>query len=76
MSVPTETTFDLDDLDAWECSDCCGQGKYEKYEKVSHQLGSDMLPFMVTCESCEGLGYCGPDAEKRVALTKANRSAA
>lgn len=59
-----------DDLDAWECSACCGQGKYEKLEKVSHHFGWDMLPFMVECETCGGLGYCGPDAEKRAAIAK------
>lgn len=51
--------------DAWECKECFGQGKIERYHKVTHQLGSDMLPFLDECEVCEGLGYLGPDAEIR-----------
>lgn len=74
MSAQQDVIAD-DDLDAWECCDCGGHGKREKYEKVTHQLGSDMLPFMVECETCGGVGYCGPDAEKRAAIAKAGGAA-
>lgn len=58
------------EIDAWECGDCGGQGRVSRYHKVSHQLGTDELPFWDECPSCEGLGSCGPDAEQRAAQKK------
>lgn len=62
---------DGDELDAWECNDCGGEGRVTVYHDVTHQLGTDSLPFWETCQTCDGLKFCGPDAEKRAALTKA-----
>lgn len=56
------------ELDAWECPECGGHGKRTVYHKVTHQLGTDELPFWETCETCDGIGYCGPDDEKRAAI--------
>lgn len=58
------------DLDAWECPDCGGAGRRAVYHSVTHQLGTDDLPFWEACETCDGIGYCGPDAEKLAALSK------
>lgn len=54
------------DLDAWECPDCCGAGRIERYHEVTHQLGRDELPFWDECEACDGIGFCGPDAARAV----------
>jgi DnaJ-class molecular chaperone len=62
--MSAHSTTDVD-LDAWECPDCGGAGRVSRYHKVTHQLGTDELPFWDECESCEGVGYCGPDAEAR-----------
>lgn len=62
--------FEWRELNAHECAGCGGAGKTEVYRKVSHQLGSDELPFMEECEWCLGIGWIGPDAEKRAAITK------
>ena len=59
-----------DDLDAWECPECCGQGRVTRYHKVTHQLGTDDLPFWDECEACEAVGYCGPDAEARSVVAR------
>ena len=58
------------DLDAWECRECCGQGSVTRLHKVTHQLGTDLMPFDDECEACEGLGYCGPDAAERAKATQ------
>lgn len=63
----------LGEEDAWECSSCGGQGRYTRYHKVTHQLGSDELPFWEQCETCGGLGSCGPDAERRAARKRARQ---
>jgi hypothetical protein len=63
----------LGEEDAWECSSCGGQGKYTRYHKVTHQLGSDELPFWDECETCGGLGSCGPDAERRASRKRARQ---
>lgn len=63
----------LGEEDAWECSSCGGQGRYTRYHKVTHQLGSDELPFWEQCETCGGLGSCGPDAERRAARKRARK---
>jgi len=60
-----------DDLDAWDCPTCCGTGKVTELHEVTHQLGTDMLPFGADCPACDGIGHCGPDAEKRAAITSA-----
>lgn len=62
---------DVDDLDAWECPECGGAGRVTVYHKVTHQLGTDELPFWDECAVCTGVGYCGPDAERRAAIAKA-----
>lgn len=71
-----ELPFDADDLDAWECSDCGGTGRVTVYHDVTHQLGTDSLPFWEECPTCEGLKFCGPDAEKRAAVVRAAGGAA
>lgn len=58
------------DLNAWECAGCGGAGRIERDHKVTHQLGTDELPFWDECETCDGIGFCGPDAA-RAALAKA-----
>ncbi|MPT55006.1 hypothetical protein [Delftia sp.] len=58
------------EYDAHECPECGGAGKKTVYHDVSHQLGKDSLPFLDECEACAGLGWCGPDAEKRAAIAK------
>jgi DnaJ-class molecular chaperone len=63
-----------DDMDAVECPDCGGHGRREVYRDVTHQLGTDKLPFWEECETCSGTGYCGPDAEKRAAIAKVKPS--
>ena len=63
--------FEWREYDAHECPDCGGSGRVTRYSEVTHQLGSDDLPFFEDCETCGGLGWCGPDAEKRAALAKA-----
>ena len=78
-SVETETrlqSFEREaaELDAWECDDCNGSGRVTVYQDVTHQLGTDSLPFYETCPTCDGLKFCGPDAEKRAALAKTNGS--
>ena len=63
------------DLDAWECPDCGGEGRVTRYHKVTHQLGSDDLPFWDECETCEGVGFCGTDAALMAAAkTKGQKS--
>lgn len=62
-----------DGLDAWECCDCGGAGRRTEYHAVTHQLGRDTLPFWETCETCEGIGFCGPDAEMRASIAKATQ---
>lgn len=64
-------TTKSNELDAWGCPECFGHGKFEVYKKVSHLLGSDMLPFIEECEACEGVGFFGPDAQK-MALARMN----
>lgn len=68
--------FEWIELDAHECPDCGGAGKVTAYHKVSHQLGVDSLPFLDECETCDTLGWCGPDASKRAAIAKATKCAA
>lgn len=63
--------FEWREYDAHECPDCGGSGRVTRYSKVTHQLGSDVLPFLEDCKTCGGLGWCGPDAEKRTAFAKA-----
>jgi len=67
------TDLNSTDLDAWDCDDCSGTGSVTKLEAVTHQLGTDMMPFDVTCPTCDGLGQCGPDAEKRAAIASARK---
>lgn len=62
------TPDEPDELDAWECAECGGAGRVTRYRKVTHQLGADELPFWEECETCEGVGFCGPDAEQAAAL--------
>lgn len=71
MPLPdAPTSQEEQDLDAWECPDCGCAGRRTAYHKVTHQLGHDVLPFWETCETCDGVGYCGPEA----ALLKQQRS--
>ena len=65
-----------DNLDAWECCGCGGAGKREVYHDVTHQLGTDSLPFIDACDECGGVGHCGPDAERRKAVIKAKAGSA
>ncbi len=61
------------EYDAHECPDCGGQGQVSRYHEVSHQLGTDLLPFWDECATCEALGWCGPDASARAAIAKPAR---
>lgn len=65
--------FEWREYDAHECPDCGGAGRVTRYSKVTHQLGSDDLPFLEECETCGGLGSCGPDAERRAARKRAKQ---
>lgn len=67
-ALVAQNTSAADDLDAWVCADCGGEGRVTVYHNVSHQLGTDSLPFWETCTACDGLKFCGPDAEKRAAI--------
>lgn len=69
--TPGAQSEQVADLDAWECHECGGAGRRTVYHKVTHQLGTDELPFWDECEVCDAVGYCGPDAEKRAAIAKA-----
>jgi len=60
----TREAAEEEDLDAWECDACDGTGSYTVYRAVTHQLGTDELPFTEVCEVCGGGGYCGPDAAR------------
>jgi len=62
--------LDIDDLDASECRDCCGSGKVDRWHAVTHQLGTDDMPFREDCPSCEGMGFVGRDAELRATFAK------
>lgn len=67
--------FEWREYDAHECTECGGEGKKTAYHNVTHQLGTDSLPFLDECETCQSIGWCGPDAEKRAAVKKANNAA-
>lgn len=57
------------EYDATQCCDCCGKGWNDAWKKVSgHFAGGET--FREECESCDGLGWVGPDAEKRAKLEK------
>ena len=57
------------EYDAHRCNECCGTGRTTVYHEVSHLLGVDSLPFWENCEACEAIGWIGPDAEKRAAIS-------
>lgn len=66
-AFPPPTPIDSEELDAWVCDHCNGDG----WHWQEHQVGerkTDVQQLKTHCDKCEGLGYCGPDAEARAAL--------
>ena len=66
-AFPPPTPIDSEELDAWVCDHCNGGG----WHWQEHQVGerkTDVQQLKTHCDKCEGLGYCGPDAEARAAL--------
>lgn len=61
------------EYDASRCPDCDGEGRRETGGYVD---GSGYPhTYMECCDTCEGVGWCGPDAEKRAAIAKVTGSA-
>ena len=65
--------FEWREYDAHECPTCGGHGKHEEHTHVDRS--GCALTSMVHCDTCEGVGWCGPDAEKRAALMSAAQGA-
>lgn len=66
-TFPPPTPIDSEELDAWVCDHCNGDG----WHWQEHQVGerkTDVQQLKTHCDKCEGLGYCGPDAKARAAL--------
>ena len=66
-------SFEWREYDAHECPECGGHGRHEQYGHVDRS--GIPVSSMVHCDACEGIGWCGPDAEKRAAVKKANNAA-
>ena len=54
-----------DDLDAWKCDDCEGDG-WTWLVTGGHEP-RDQVRFKSHCYGCDGLGWCGPDAKTAAA---------
>lgn len=59
------------DPDASECESCVGNGWYWKECQVGER-STDVQTLKTDCEACAGIGYIGPDAEFKRALTAAD----
>jgi hypothetical protein len=57
--------FEWRQYDANECPDCGGHGKRAVDQGVDSS--SYTLPAWECCDTCSGLGLCGPDAEAKAA---------
>lgn len=53
-------------LDAWKCERCHGKGWHWQSESVNHgkAIGVESVDLKTHCDACEGVGWCGPDAER------------
>lgn len=60
----------LMELDTSECSECCGKGWNWEDHQVAERK-SDTQTFKVECPACYGIGFVGPDAERRAAILSA-----
>ena len=62
----------MDDLDAWKCECCHGKGWHWKSESVNHgkEIGVENVDLKTHCDACEGVGWCGSDAERAALAQK------
>lgn len=60
------------EYDAYECPECGGAGRQAKSAAVDNS--GYTLDYWEHCETCDGLGWVGPDAEKRAAVESALHS--
>ena len=60
------------DLDAWKCEHCHGKGWRWQSESVNHgkEIGVENVDLRTHCDACEGIGWCGPDAERAATAAK------
>lgn len=57
-----------DELDAWKCPDCDGEGLVRLERE-----GVDWRDIVITkehCDGCDGIGWQGPDATRAAAAMK------
>lgn len=57
------------EYDAHECPDCGGKGRRAESGAVDNS--GYTLDYWQHCDTCGGLGWCGPDAQKRSELESA-----
>lgn len=51
------------EYDAHRCPECDGEGRVETWGAVDNS--GHHYSCMACCDTCGGIGWCGPDAEKR-----------
>ena len=60
--------FEWREYEAHECPDCGGHGKRATNDRVD--ASGYTLPAWAICDTCGGIGYCGPDAQARAAIKR------
>lgn len=62
--------FEWKELNAHECPQCGGEGRRATEDQVDNS--GHTLPGWTDCETCDGLGVCGPDAKTLHGIRQAN----
>ncbi|CAN7446928.1 hypothetical protein LJR066_002790 [Acidovorax sp. LjRoot66] len=54
------------ELDAWKCDRCHGKGWHWEAVSINHgkEIGVENVDLKTSCDDCEGVGWCGPDADR------------